>query len=169
MSTNRKRSLNDDSSDSGIVKSPRLSYKIKPVNRRLLARPPREILASVAPQTKIGVCRTDFWNPKTQFSSKCLTIWSGTALFSDETIACFNYGKKRTENALCAKVLRQFNLLDTMYGDGFTKKNIKSDELHPKVWEFSFKGKLSYFSILGFHWTNGRNGKFTPLYIRHII
>ena len=127
-----KRS-SDDSSDSGIAKSPRLSYKIIPVDRKFLTRQPREILATVAPKTKVGICKTDFWNPDLDFTKSRLTICSGTAIYKDETIVCFQSGRIRTENALCAKVLRHFNLLDAKYGEGFTKKNIKSDELHPKV------------------------------------
>lgn len=121
----RKRSLPCETAKS---KSPRLLYK-SDLQSDFLSRPAKEILTQVAPHTRIGIYKTDFWNPDLPKS----LIYGGTATLNDRIISSFNRGKKATEQSLCVKVLREFDLLDSKYGRGFTKKKFHLNDLHPKV------------------------------------
>jgi len=51
-------------------------------------------------------------------AEKNCALWKGTAIYQGRTIEAFQVGKKKTRQAVCSKLVKEFKLLDQMFGHG---------------------------------------------------
>lgn len=75
---------------------------------------------------------------------KNCALWKGVATFQGRTVEAFQVGKKKTKQAICSKIIKEFNLLEPVYGPGVSPDQIgmQTDELnHSETQHYMSGGK----------------------------